>query len=107
MLSRCSLWSPQLTALLFFLVILKMGVLTEQVDSVLTPQLRDRYGYDSIAVSVGMVLSILGSLVLVVCIAARQLIDAANLPVIKLVATKAAPDLPLRRNHKWHLFLSQ
>ena len=73
----------------------------------LTPQLRERYGYDAIAVSAGMILSILGSLVLAVGIAARQLLAAANLPVIKLEATRAAPELPLRQQHTWHSFLSQ
>ena len=95
-----------LSALFFFSVILKQGVLTEAVNEVLTEQLRGRFGFDAGIVTVGMVASIVGSLVIAFGIAAKQLADGARLPIIKLVATRAAPELSLAEGVTWHLFLS-
>ena len=32
--------------------------------------------------------------------------EAAQMPIIKLRATKAPPELKLRKEHRWHMFLS-
>jgi hypothetical protein len=44
-------------------------------------------------------------LVIAGAMAAHDLIKAAQLPIIKLKATKAMPDLTLNKDHKWHMFL--
>merc|ERR1711951_151932 len=53
-----------------------------------------------------MVVSIIGAVVLAAVIAAHQLVAAARQPVIKLAATKRAPELQLQPGQRWHLFLS-
>jgi len=95
-----------LTALFFFSLVLKVGVLTDAVDDVLSQQLRDAFGFDAAVVSVGMIGSIVFALVLAACMGAQQLVAAARLPVLKLVSTEHKPDLTLHAAHRWHLFLS-
>ena len=95
-----------LTAVFFFSIILKVGVLTEAVDDVLSAQLRSRFGFNAGLVSIGMIGSVLGALVLVAVIAGNQLAAAARVPIIKLLHTKSAPDIPLRPHHRWHMFNS-
>ena len=38
--------------------------------------------------------------------AAHQLAKSARAPIIRLKATKAPPELKLRPEHRWHMFLS-
>ena len=95
-----------LTTLFFFSVVLKFASLTVEVEGVLTQRLRDRFSFDVAIVTVGMITSVLAALLLAALIAAAQVVTAARLPMLKLVATKAAPDLPLRLGQRWHLFLS-
>ena len=68
-------------------------MLTEAVHGVLTDHLRGRYGFDAAIVSVGMVASILGALVLASVMAALQLLAAARQPIVRLERTKAPPVL--------------
>ena len=70
--------SYALTMLFFFVTVLKMGVLTEQVDSVLTDELRYRFGFDTALVSAGMIVSIVGTLPLAAVMAAHRLLQAAQ-----------------------------
>ena len=70
-----------LTMLFFFVTVLKMGVLTEQLDSVLTDELRYRFSFDAAFVSAGMVVSIVGTLPLAVVMAAHRLLLAAQIEV--------------------------
>ena len=95
-----------LTSLFFFSVFLKVGVLTEAVDDVLSEQLRGRFSFDAGIVSAGMVVSIVAALALAAVMAARQLVAVARLPILKLEETKAPPELPLSQGMRWHLFLS-
>ena len=95
-----------LTSLFFFSVILKVSVLTDEVDSVMSQHLRSRFSFDAGLVSIAMVLSIIGALALATVMATRQLVAAARLPIIKLKATKTPPQLPLAKSGIWHLFLS-
>ena len=95
--------SFSITAIFFFTVILKVGVLVEHVDRV---QLRNRFGLDMELVTVGMLISILGASVLAVGIAAAQIVGTVQLPTIKLKATNEAPALPLQTIHEFHMFLS-
>ena len=95
-----------LSALLFFSVILKVGVLTEEVDTIINEQLRSRFRFDALLISAGMIVSIVGALVLAAVMAVSQVIKAAQKPLIKLKSTRSVPDLPLRSGHKWHMFLS-
>ena len=67
-----------LTMLFFFVTVLKMGVLTEQVDSVLTDELRYRFSFDTALVSAGMIVSIVGTLPLAAVMAAHRLLQAAQ-----------------------------
>ena len=95
-----------LSTLFFFCIISKVGAFAEAVDGVLTEHLRDSFGFDAAVVAVGMLASVLVALLLVAAMAAHQLIKAANLPLLRFVATRAAPDLALSRDHSYHLFLS-
>ena len=95
-----------LAALFFFSVILKQAALTEAVDSFLSAQLRDRFDIEISFVTVGMVASIVGAVVLAAIMAAHQLAKSARAPIIRLKATKAPPELKLRPEHRWHMFLS-
>ena len=51
--------------------------------------------FDAGLISLGMVLSIVGALILACGMAVKQLIDASRLPVLKLVKSRAVPELPL------------
>ena len=95
-----------LTAVFFFAVVIKFGVLTDAMDHMLTKQLRHKYQFDVYLVTIGMCGSILAALALAAAMAGQQIFDAARLPIIRLQSTKAPPDLPLAKGHKWHLFLS-
>ena len=95
-----------LSAVFFFSVVLKVGVLAEAVDSVLTTHLRERYVFNAAFVSIGMIAAIMGALALAATMAVNQLIKEARKPLIRTVATKQMPDLPLQEGHRWHLFLS-
>ena len=95
-----------LIAVFFFSVLFKVSTLGEQAADVLTPQLRSTFDFDAAAVSVGMVFCILGALALATAIVLCQTVAEARRPVIQLHSTKTAPDLPLARDHKWHMFLS-
>ena len=83
----------------------QVGVLTDEVGDALSTQARGVFGFDVAMVSVGMVASIAGALVLAAGMAAHDLIKAASVPVIKLKSTKAMPEITLAKGHIWHLFL--
>ena len=70
--------SYALTMLFLFVTVLKVGVLTEQVDSVLTDELRYRFSFDPALVSAGMIVSIVGTLPLAAVMAAHRLLQAAQ-----------------------------
>ena len=93
-------------AVFFFCIVMKIRVLTEEVDYVISGQLRGKYGFDVLLVTGGMVASIVGSLILTAVVAAQQVVKAANKPTFRLLSTKAPPALPLAKGHRWHLFLS-
>ena len=95
-----------LVAVFFFCIVMKIRVLTEEVDYVISGQLRGKYGFDVLLVTGGMIASIVGSLALTAVVAAQQVVKAANKPTFRLLSTKAPPALPLAKGHKWHLFLS-
>ena len=65
-----------LTMLFFFVTVLKIGVLTEQVDGVMTDELRYRFSFDAGLVSAGMVVSIVGILPFAAMMAAHRLLQA-------------------------------
>ena len=71
--------SYALTMLFFFVTVLKVGVLTEQLDNVLTDELRYRYSFDAAFVSAGMMVSIIGTLPLATVMAAHRLLQAAQI----------------------------
>ena len=95
-----------LVAVFFFCIVMKISVLTEEVDYVISGQLRGKYGFDVLLVTGGMIASILGSLLLTAAMATKQVIRAANMPTIRLLTTKAPPALLLLEGHRWHMFLS-
>ena len=95
-----------LSTVFFFSVVLKVGVLAEAVDTVLTVDLRRRYVFNAALVSIGMIAAIVGALALATLMAFHQLVKEARKPLIRTVATKAIPDIPLQQGHRWHLFLS-
>ena len=67
-----------LTMLFFFVTVLKIGVVTEQLDSVMTDELRYRISFDAGLVSAGMVVSIVGILPLAAMMAAHRLLQEAG-----------------------------
>jgi len=67
-----------LTMLFFFVTVLKMGVLAEQLDSVMTDELRYRFSFDAGLVSAGMVASIVGILPFAAVLAAHRLLHATQ-----------------------------
>ena len=95
-----------LSAVFFFCVILKMGVLTDAVGDVLSEQLRSRFVFDAAVVTIGMTVSIVSALTLALVLAANQVATAARLSVIRLQKTKMPPELALAEGQRWHLFLS-
>ena len=72
----------------------------------LSEQLRDKYTFDISLVTVGMMGSILMAMAMAAAMAAQQIFEAARMPTIQLQSTKAPPDLPLAKGHRWHMFLS-
>ena len=72
----------------------------------LSEQLRDKYAFDISLVTVGMMGSILMAMAMATAMAAQQIVEAARMPTIRLQSTKAPPDLPLAKGHRWHMFLS-
>ena len=95
-----------LTAVFFFLLVLKFGVLAYLMDDMLSEQLRERYQFDLALVTVGMVGAIMLAVLLATVMAGQQIVQAARVPTIRSQITKAAPDLPLSKEHTWHMFLS-
>ena len=95
-----------LAALFFFSTILKVGVFTESVDSFLSVQVRNRFSFDARFVTVGMISSIVVAVALATAMSLHQLREAAKKPIIRLLATKAPPELPMSEDHRWHMFLS-
>ena len=69
--------SFSLTALFFFSVVLKFGMLTQEVDDVLTARLRSRFVLDTGLATIGMAISIVCALVLAAVMAVLQLVAAA------------------------------
>ena len=69
--------SFSLTALFFFSVVLKFGMLTQEVDDVLTARLRSRFVLDTGLATIGMAVSIVCALVLAAVMAVLQLVAAA------------------------------
>ena len=67
----------------------------EGVRNTLSSQARGDFGFDVAMVSVGMVASIVGALVLAAGMAAHDLIKAAAVPIIKLKSTSRMPELTL------------
>ena len=96
-----------LVAVFFFCIVMKISVLTEEVDYVISDELRGKYGFDVLLVTGGMIASILLALVLAAAMAGQQIVAAARIPTIRLKSTKAPPDVPLAEGHRWHMFLSQ
>ena len=74
--------------------------------SMLSEQLRDKFTFDISLVTVGMMGSILMAMAMAAAMAAQQIVEAARMPTIRLQSTKAPPDLPLAKEHRWHMFLS-
>ena len=68
-----------LTTLFFFVTVLKVGVLTEQLDSVLTDELRYRFSFDAAFVSGGMLISIVGTLPIAAVLAAHRILKAGQI----------------------------
>ena len=95
-----------LSAVFFFCVILKVGVLTDAVDGVLSEQLRSRFVFDAAVVTAGMTVSVIGALTLALILAVNQVATAALKPIIRLQKTRSPPELTITAGQHWHLFLS-
>ena len=87
-----------LTMLFFFVTVLKMGVLTEQVDSVLTDELRYRFSFDAAFVSGGMILSIVGTLPVAAVIAAHRLFQAARVQEAACCSERSAAAIGVQQS---------
>ena len=80
-------------------------MLAEAVDSVLSDQLRDLLSFDPLLVTIGMIAAIVFALVVAAAMTAKQLVDAARVPTLRLETTHASPELSLAQGHRWHMFL--
>ena len=98
--------SFSLTLLLFFALVLKVSVLTDEVGSVLSLRLRDRFSFDAAVITAGMISTLVVALLLATASAVAQFVTAARLPLLKLKSTEARPELTLAPSQWWHLFLS-
>ena len=107
-----------LVSVFFFSIILKLGVLTEEVGYVLSAQTRDVFGFDVAMVTVSMVASISGALVLAALMAAHDLVLAARAAARAAARERAAAtargrmshpptcDWKLKQDHTYCVFLS-
>ena len=80
-------------------------MLAEAVDSVLSDQLRDLLSFDPLLVTIGMIAAIVFALVVAAAMTAKQLVDAARVPTLRLETTHVSPELSLAQGHRWHMFL--
>ena len=95
-----------LTTVFLFCVLLKVSVLTDAVDDVMTPSLKQRFEMQSQVITFGLGLSVLSVIVLACMVTVQQIIAAARLPIVRLVETEGRPDLTLKKTQRWHLFCS-
>ena len=96
-----------LVAVFFFALVIKVNVLTEDVEVYLGEQQRDDFSFNVIVVSTGMTIAVALALVVTVLVAIQQFVHAARTPIIKLRSTSGRPALTVDRGITWHLFLSQ
>ena len=95
-----------LSCVFVFLVVLKMGVLTEAVQSVMNGNLRSLFHFNSASITIGLVLGILFTLVLVLVVASVELYMVASIPTIRLQKSGSRPLLTLSTRIRWHQFNS-
>ena len=95
-----------LIAVFFFSVILQTGALTDAVAGSLASDVARRLHVDIGALSFLLVASLVGALGLALLICAEQVVAAARVPTLRLKQTSSPPELQLRGEHRWHLFLS-
>ena len=96
-----------LVAVFFFALVIKVNVLTEDVDAFLGGQQRDDFSFNIVVVSTGMTIAVALALVVTVLMALQQFVHAARTPIIKLRSTSGRPALTVGHGIAWHLFLSQ
>ena len=96
-----------LVAVFFFALVIKVNVLTEDVDAFLGGQQRDDFSFNIVVVSTGMTIAVALALVMTVLMALQQFVHAARTPIIKLRSTSGRPALTVGHGIAWHLFLSQ
>ena len=96
-----------LVAVFFFALVIKVNVLTEDVDAFLGGQQRDDFAFNIVVVSTGMTIAVALALVVTVLVALQQFVHAARTPIIKLRSTSGRPALTMGHGITWHLFLSQ
>ena len=107
-----------LVAVFFFSIILKLGVLTSEVHDVLSLQTHNSFGFDVGMVTVGLVASTTGALVLAAAMVMHDLTVAARAAARVAAAERAAAaargrmshppfcDWQLDRGHTYCVFLS-
>ena len=93
-----------LVAVFFFALVIKVNVLTEDVDAFLGGQQRDDFSFNIAVVST---IAVALALVMTVLMALQQFVHAARAPIIKLRSTSGRPALTVGHGITWHLFLSQ
>ena len=96
-----------LVAVFFFALVIKVNVLTEDVDAFLGGQQRDDFSFNIVVVSTGMTIAVALALVMTVLMALQQFVHAARAPIIKLRSTSGRPALTVGHGITWHLLLSQ
>ena len=83
-----------LCAVFVFCLIFKMGVLSEAVDPVLTDEMRHQFAADSSKLAVALFVTIAGHRP-GVAVCGRQLVEASQTPIIKMLETRQMPHLEL------------
>ena len=94
-----------LSMMLVSVMVLKVGVLRQDVSAYLTQELLDRFAFDEVALTALLLGALFLALAVALCVLAGKAYGAAHLPVLRLEATRASPELSLARGVRWHLFL--
>ena len=107
-----------LVALMFFSLVLKVGLLSEEVEGILSSELKALYTYNTAQLSVALVCTLLASIIVAVLLAAYQMYRAAQTAARMAAAEREAAeargrmsspptcDWKLKEGNKYLTFLS-
>ena len=92
-----------LTAVFVFCTMLKVKSVSETLEA---GELYDRLYFDEFVIGGCLSVCVFGALILAGFLSLQSIVEAAQVPTLRLVSTGNRPELTLAKGHKWHLFLS-